>query len=1036
MATNNRDVRLTLGVDVEGSDSVEKLAIELDALAAEGKATAGAFSTSGAAAGHLQEALAELTNTTKQQRAAESTAQAEAKAAKRALDEQREALARLKLEYATSGGNADKYRMDVLALRTAILDSRAALRQKQDALADVTTGARLAAAAEQKLTAEIKNAHQQQIAGQKELRDNADKTGGSLRSLGEIARGAWVHLTALFGSVAGVTEFVRANVELENIGRTLHIVTGSSEAASKEMAWLKGVSKELGLELISTAKSYAQFAASTKGTALEGEQSRVVFESISRAMSAAGKSADETSDALNALAQMVSKGTVSMEELRGQLGDRLPGALKAAADGLGITTDQLVKMVSDGQVLAVDLLPKLALALDRTYKAGDNAGKTLGQEWTIFRNAITETLAEIGSSGILQSLLELGRIGAASTSAAVNGFLLLHTTAVGGLQAIITTISDFNKSLFTVDFTGFLERTKATFSNFGAKVSAEFDRAKESVQRFSDQSTILKAALDLVGPKLDQTAAETSRLATANAKAAATADQARPSWEKLTATFDLLNQRAIDNVHTAEKAVAARKAEGDASVALARLSGNELEIRKAIIAASEATEKAVRQEALAKVDALMVAQQELREKEKLLAQMKVESPERKKQVEDLKRVVDIRQQDADKAIAQADASRVLREQARLEAEVHKDNSGRLFELRSAYAAATVELERLRVAKERGTATTQQVTEAELAAARAAALYADALADQKEKIEANAHAKQASFSLEQAGIQLAIEQTRTVEAIARAKGDEKAAMEAANRIRELEIELLRLQAEAIRAEAEATLAKIAVDRAELEMQGKLTDARKKELDALEALARVKLKQADISDEMADRIGRVKNATDEAAKANRNAADSYDGMAGSMDRAASSANRLADGVQRVNDNLFYNKDKFSSDAQGKALEFTSAPAPWMDANGNWVYTDANGQMRRSRRQPIPDAGGAWKDPDASGALNAPDVGLPALGSGNAAQQPQESAPLAGNSTHTVNINMPGKNTTINVASAADANTLTGFLRQLESAANAAS
>jgi chromosome segregation ATPase len=155
MASSTRDVKLTLGIDVDGAEDIEKLAGELDALANEGKDTADAFGISGVAAGRLQEAIAELSSTTNAHRAAESAAQAEAKATKRTLEEQREALARLQIAYQTAGGNADKYKADVLQLRTAILDSRAALRQKQDALSEAATSARIAAAQEKALSDQI-----------------------------------------------------------------------------------------------------------------------------------------------------------------------------------------------------------------------------------------------------------------------------------------------------------------------------------------------------------------------------------------------------------------------------------------------------------------------------------------------------------------------------------------------------------------------------------------------------------------------------------------------------------------------------------------------------------------------------------------------------------------------------------------------------------------------------------------------------------------------------------------------------------------
>ena len=64
---------------------------------------------------------------------------------------------------------------------------------------------------------------------------------------------------------------------------------------------------------------------------------------------------------------MISKGTVSAEELRGQLGERLPGAFNLAAKAMGVTTSELGKMLENGEIMAGDLLPKLALELNKTF---------------------------------------------------------------------------------------------------------------------------------------------------------------------------------------------------------------------------------------------------------------------------------------------------------------------------------------------------------------------------------------------------------------------------------------------------------------------------------------------------------------------------------------------------------------------------------------------------------------------------------------------------------------------------------------------
>lgn len=53
--------------------------------------------------------------------------------------------------------------------------------------------------------------------------------------------------------------------------------------------------------------------------------------------------------------------------MKGQLGERLPSAFNLAAKAMGVTTQQLGKMLENGEVLATDLLPRLALELNKTF---------------------------------------------------------------------------------------------------------------------------------------------------------------------------------------------------------------------------------------------------------------------------------------------------------------------------------------------------------------------------------------------------------------------------------------------------------------------------------------------------------------------------------------------------------------------------------------------------------------------------------------------------------------------------------------------
>ena len=181
------------------------------------------------------------------------------------------------------------------------------------------------------------------------------------------AKGLRGEVTAMAGQFVGLfaamqagKDFIAANAGAESLLRTLTQLKGSSQAAAAELEYIRGASNRLGIDAREAAKSYTQLLAATQGTALEGDGARRVFEAVAGAMASLGKSSAETNSALLAVNQMASKGTVQMEELKGQLGEALPGALKAAANGTSLTVAELSKMVESGNVLAEDLLPALA----------------------------------------------------------------------------------------------------------------------------------------------------------------------------------------------------------------------------------------------------------------------------------------------------------------------------------------------------------------------------------------------------------------------------------------------------------------------------------------------------------------------------------------------------------------------------------------------------------------------------------------------------------------------------------------------------
>ena len=207
-------------------------------------------------------------------------------------------------------------------------------------------------------------------------RQAAERAKAIENAFGNMARSIAGPLAAAF-SVAGISSFVSAlasaQQQADKLKNALAYSAGSAAGANRELSYLRETSRAIGLDFNSASQAYAKFAAATKGTGITTEQTRTVFEGIAAASSKLGLSADETQGALLALSQMASKGTVQAEELRGQLGERLPGALKIAAQAMGVTQAELGKMMETGQLIASDFLPKFGQALKTEFAGSVNS---------------------------------------------------------------------------------------------------------------------------------------------------------------------------------------------------------------------------------------------------------------------------------------------------------------------------------------------------------------------------------------------------------------------------------------------------------------------------------------------------------------------------------------------------------------------------------------------------------------------------------------------------------------------------------------
>ena len=199
----------------------------------------------------------------------------------------------------------------------------------------------------------------------------------------------------LFSAVSIGKSIFEQIITLNSVDMALKNVTETSEKYARSQGFIKDLADESGVEIKKLTDSYVKFYASSKNTNLTLKQQEDIFRAVTKSSALLGLSTDDTEGSLNALSQMLSKGKIQAEELRGQLGDRLPGAFQIMAESMNVTTAELDKMLKEGKVISEEVLPNFAKQLEKTFNADnrDNV-ETIRASVGRLKNAFAELLVE------------------------------------------------------------------------------------------------------------------------------------------------------------------------------------------------------------------------------------------------------------------------------------------------------------------------------------------------------------------------------------------------------------------------------------------------------------------------------------------------------------------------------------------------------------------------------------------------------------------------------------------------------------------
>lgn len=301
----------------------------------------------------------------------------------------------------------DEYAQSTQRAKVAILSYDQSQARAAKEARVLASAQRDAATAAQRVEREMRS-----IAGANNAAEAAFRRAtGSMRGL-ENAFSTSFQIGSLFRTMIGSITFgtfiqnvYQAGAALEQFAVSMEVATGSASGAMAELDYIDGLAGRLGVGLQTARDNYSKFAISASLAGVSTDKTRKIFESVSTAMSVLGKSTEDQNLAFLALEQMMSKGKVSSEELRRQLGERLPGAVNLMAKALNMSMDELQDALKAGEINSADALPKFAEEVMKAYGPGfEAATKRAGFNLGTLRNELTKMMETVARSGFMQEL--------------------------------------------------------------------------------------------------------------------------------------------------------------------------------------------------------------------------------------------------------------------------------------------------------------------------------------------------------------------------------------------------------------------------------------------------------------------------------------------------------------------------------------------------------------------------------------------------------------------------------------------------------
>ncbi|HBQ0569237.1 TPA: tape measure protein [Klebsiella pneumoniae] len=318
---------------------------------------------------------------------------------------------------------------------------------------------------------------------------------GNIFLLGEIGDAAITVTDILFGwqkpIVEAAAEMQRMRVMLRGLNKDK---VNPGEAAAQDMQYIVNMAKNAPFAMQALTDSFVKFRSA--GLDPTDGSLKALVDSVARF----GGDSELLKRAAVAVQQMSGKGVVSMEELRQQLGEAVPNAMKAMADAAGITMGELTKAVSSGTVEAKQALSLMFVGL---RAENENAAKDMMQTYTgalaQLQTSFTLFADRVGQAGYLDSLTK-GMKELAAVMNSAEGISFANslgeglTTAIDGLRELAQWLAKNQELVITL---GKIVAGMVAFKMLRAGILGVVGAGGQMLSTFMKMSTVIQTPFTL-----------------------------------------------------------------------------------------------------------------------------------------------------------------------------------------------------------------------------------------------------------------------------------------------------------------------------------------------------------------------------------------------------------------------------------------------------------------------------------------------------------------------------------------------------------